>query len=1611
MTQAMNKEVTNKRMANSVLLATTFLLLSAAGLGLAAPTDITVTGSGAAKTRPEEIWLKQPLSFEPCQRQLGSSADFVSRGSGYTVSLTSGGVGLVLCRNPNSNNPRSSPAALRMELVGNAPLAKATPMELLTGKANYFIGNEPAKWRTSVPTYAKVKYENIYHGIDLVYYGNRRQLEFDFLVAPGADPQSIALSFRGADKIELDKQGNLVVSTAGGQIVQQKPRVYQEIDGARHEIAGAYVINDGHQVSFGIAPYDHTTPLVIDPTLSYATYLGGSGFDRANGIAVDTAGNVYVVGETASTDFTNNYAINHNTQVQFGVSEDAFVIKLSPEGVPIYSTLLGGVTYASGAAGVAVDTAGNVYVTGDTGASDFPIKGAVVQGSLNKATGVQAAFIAVLNPQGSDLVYSTFLGGSDYDHGLAIAVDTDRNAYVTGVTKSGNFRVVNALQTQYGGGQISGDAFVAKINASGTTLIYSTYLGGSSDEDAEFKGGIAVDTSGNAYVTGSTKSTDFTPLNAFQPQHGLIGPGLAGTGQASDAFLTKISPVGRLVYSTYLGGNSTDYGYAVAVDGVGSAYVAGRTLSCDFPFQMGAIAGGGGAFVTKFSPDGSSLLYSTYLGDGTANAIAVNKTSGDAYVTGAMQPPFLTWCPDGVHPAWDGGTGTGNLDPFVAELAPDGGSFIYATYLGGTADSAGTAIGVDGAGSTYVAGYTAATDFQPVSAFQPGFGGGSSDAFVVKIDASPACPPSPLFGPFTLAVNDGEPPVFLPPNQHITISAFSLDYNFQVSQAWMYISFNTRDFSGPFSRLTPFESWYFYTNSIVQITGIDDGEPFSFQNKEVTLYVHVVPNIDGVFQSYIGFFVTPFPPTYYPDIGLQLAGLPAKRGFATGDSLQGALASVEAAQGLASDWLLLGTGETGTVDYQEPNDIANLGTAIQPLVSLSFSSTTTCSLDNIIVPPDPGQLLTVVNYPMPCVADNCKVASFGFTPPSGSAFPTGTSTVTCFATDISGNTATTTFTVTVAGVATPNVYTPLTQAGNAAVWAIDNNTSTPSSLTMSVATYTGNPTKDTISGVGGGYVDLKITGADAAASATVIFYYPSSVTASAEASLTLFYYNGTKWLPVRSSGGVQPVKDTTDNLPPVPASGGSFTVVFDNTSTPKITELNGTVFAMALPDTGPPVIQCPPNIVASTDPGKCSALVTFNVTATDNSGAVTVVNDPPSGTAFPKGTTTVNCTATDGSANQFTCSFTVTVNDVQKPSITCPADLLVGSLADVPAPNIASVIAQDNCPGVTVAWVSDTAPSDGSCGGTIVRTYVATDTSGNQAIGTQRITVLPQLAFSDEHAAVHYHNQSGANATAQNPAYTKAEVHGVVEFCDPGQISDGILSSLNATQVGAHVRAILGGIVIADTTFTMSVAGDQRQAWEADLGNGGPVRSLKVHWQGALRFTDEDSNPTSPKISSTFIGLSQSNLRYEAKAGTYTTSLPNGVSVVVTSGKITAVTGLDTSAYEIRGGQIKVDLELPYRLVPGMVMQTTGGIQDTITTTDDLNYWTEQGKYELFLQSNGLTQLPLFDALPDSLEYEITLGTGAGEHPAFGRSMIAAGNKPWSQEQDNHKLFNDDATD
>jgi hypothetical protein len=760
--------------------------------------------SVAQKENVANGYGKLPLAFEANQGQTAPEVRYLAHGQSYQLFLTnqeavltlrqpatsgakpSKGVSPVAARVHRKSNAALKTSVLRMHFDGANPAAEIAGTKQLPGKTNYFIGNDPKKWHTDIPSYEAVRYRGVYPGVDVLFYGRQQRLEYDFIVAPGADPKAIALSIAGARKLALNKQGDVLMSFAGGMVALQKPVVYQEVNGQRREIAGNYEIANDHQIRFAVAGYDHTQPLTIDPVLNYSTYVGGAGEDLALGIALDAAGDAYIAGTTTSNPFPTKNGISATAPADVTTLGTAFVTELNPTGTAlIYSTYLGGSGNAFGdqASAIAVDTATppNIYVTGFTGSSDFPLSTTVLpfQGiAPASVTAESAAFVTELAPSATgsaQLAYSSYLGGDVNDIGNGISVDAAGKTYVVGVTQSATFPQVG---TQITPGQTSsaGNAFLSKFDTtvSGTPgLLYSTYIGGSGGGSnflfgyAETAQAVTVDATADAYLVGGTMSTDFPVAGTA-----VAGSAACGANGSGSAFITVVNTSAQtLTYSHCLSGNpgseaafGVNLGTGVPQVATKIVYITGTTSSANFPVSANSIPTGGAgvslgvAFVSLLNTANGTLQYSTYLG-GSQGDIGTSITSdslGDAYVTGATGSPNF--------PITQGALQVSNNNPngtaFVSKISPNGqglADLVYSTYFGGSGNASGlpdTGQGVALSGTNvYIAGQAAspATGTNPfpvtTGSFQTTLNG-SANAYVAELPLTPTIFVSPITVPF-----------------------------------------------------------------------------------------------------------------------------------------------------------------------------------------------------------------------------------------------------------------------------------------------------------------------------------------------------------------------------------------------------------------------------------------------------------------------------------------------------------------------------------------------------------------------------------------------------------------------------------------------------------------------------------------------------------------------------------------------------------------------------------------------------------------------------------------------------------------------------------------------
>jgi hypothetical protein len=734
----------------------TIALLVVATLPISLGRYVLLGGTSARPSLQLPDFGKLPISFEANGGQTDPSVRYLARVSSGTLYFTTSEVVLARDRmsasengigtNPDLGQHQPSnltaqiadPIVVRMQFVNASVASSIESSGGLPGKVNYLLGNDPSKWHTNLSTYKSIVYRALHPGIDLTYTGTGKQLKGTYAISPGADPESIRWRYAGAKKVSVDDAGNLQVlvpaATDGDSqitVTEHAPIAWQEIDGRRIAVSARYLVDAGDVIGFTLGNYDRAHSLTIDPVLSYSTYLGGSSLDYAPRLAVDGSGNAYLTGETASLNFP---VVNPYQGANAGGS-DVFITKFNPSGSGlVYSTYLGGTLRDLGV-GIAVDGQGQVYIAGFTSSTNFPLWNPI-QGTYRG--GEQDGFVTKLNSSGSALVYSTYLGGSGGDQIFDLAIDGAGNAYVSGETTSGNFPTANAYQPFPGG---LNDAFVSKLNAAGSALVYSTYLGGSSNDGSY---GLTVDSAGNAYVTGATFSGNFPTFNPYQS----LNRG------GYDAFLTKFNLAGSgLVYSTYLGGSGTDIGYGVAVDQGGSAYLTGQTNSGNYPtlnpFQA-TNHGGYDLFVTKLTQAGSALSYSTYLGGsadeggptlyGRLYSLVVDGQGNAHVASSTLSNDFPTL--DAIQVSNAGG-----LDVVVTKLNSTGSGLVYSTYLGGSGNEQSYDIAIDTQGGVYVSGWTESTDFPTANPYQSA-NAGKKDAFIAKISTgSPVPTPTPTRTP------------------------------------------------------------------------------------------------------------------------------------------------------------------------------------------------------------------------------------------------------------------------------------------------------------------------------------------------------------------------------------------------------------------------------------------------------------------------------------------------------------------------------------------------------------------------------------------------------------------------------------------------------------------------------------------------------------------------------------------------------------------------------------------------------------------------------------------------------------------------------------------------
>lgn len=695
----------------------------------------SINSSAVTLTKPPpeslEPILRRLAIFEMNRGQVPPEVKYLARNQNYNLFLTSSEVILssyqgsylserqprsLFKRYPQKGcvNPQPQFSSLRLKLAGSNPQSRIQGQNPLPGVHHYLIGDNLERWRANLPTYSKVRYEAIYPGIDMVFYNNGRQLEFDFIVAPFSSLQAIRINVKGAEQLKTSRSGDLSLITPAGEFKLLRPTVYQETDGIRRELKGRFVVLNHHQIGFQVQDYDPSKTLVIDPVLTFSTYYGGTGMEQGFGIAVDPFGNTWVTGITSSANFPIK-----PSGFNLRGAQDAFILKLKPSGEVEFATFFGGTGNEVGI-GVAVTDSGEVCIIGETTSADFPLKSPL----QSRSGGGRDVFIAKLSAQGDQLLFSSYLGGQADEQGRGVALDFSGNVWLVGITRSADFPVNKPLQNNYLG---KDEGFVAKIGVDGK-LLFSTWLGGSGDDGPT---SIAVDRFGNAYIAGTTDSTGFRTI-----------PGSVQLTKRNgfDAFIAKIDvSASSILYSTYLGGDADDGASGVAVDYQGNAYVTGGTRSNDYPttasaFQRtygGGAALGGDAFVTKLNDKGSDFIYSSYLGgSGPDQAVGIAiDLSGNAYVAGNTASQNFP-----RNNPLQSKYGGGFQDAFVTRFNTGGSALVYSSFLGGNDfDNAG-AIAVDSFRNVYLTGVTLSSDFPLVNPAQSSRTGSTSDLFVARIN-------------------------------------------------------------------------------------------------------------------------------------------------------------------------------------------------------------------------------------------------------------------------------------------------------------------------------------------------------------------------------------------------------------------------------------------------------------------------------------------------------------------------------------------------------------------------------------------------------------------------------------------------------------------------------------------------------------------------------------------------------------------------------------------------------------------------------------------------------------------------------------------------------------
>lgn len=654
-----------------------------------------IQSPAAVKAVKEPAFGNVPLYFIPNKGQVNETARFYAKTSRYTLWMTK--QGLVFDTHQDAS---------RLVFLEANREPEMAPVELTRHRVNYYKGSDRSKWHSGIQTSTAVLYKNVYKNVDLKVYGIEKQIEYDWVVKPGAGPGVIRFRYEGAQSTRIDEQGNLVIKTEFGELTHKKPVSYQLIDGKKVDVDSQFRRIAKNIYGFNVESYDTVHPLIIDPVVvpDYSTYLGGSSNEYHGHIAVDNEGHVYLVGYTGSTNFPVKNAYKDYKSGYY----DAYLTKFDPSGTELlFSTYFGGSSSEYFSA-LSIAPNGDIYIGGDTFSTNMPA-------SYNSYSGSKDGFIARFDSSGNYLE-GRYLGGSSEDRISTIITDKTNNVYIIGWTRSSNFPTKDPFQSSLKGG-IS--TFIHKLKTDLSGILYSTYLGGTG---YDYGARIAVDEPGNIYVFGRTSSSDFPLKTPYQSSYG---------GGSYDAFIAKLKPDGSgLVFSTFLGGNGSEYSEGFSLDKSGVIYIAGRTDSSDFPTKnalQGYLKGGYDTFAAKIKPDGSDLIYSTYLGGSADDQVTycVVDDAGNLYLCGR------TYCTDFPTRNPFQATLAGSGDGFISAITPDGSDLLFSTYFGGSSDDFGYKLGMDGSGRLYLQGFTKSSDLPVKNAYQ-GYNGGQQDAFLVR---------------------------------------------------------------------------------------------------------------------------------------------------------------------------------------------------------------------------------------------------------------------------------------------------------------------------------------------------------------------------------------------------------------------------------------------------------------------------------------------------------------------------------------------------------------------------------------------------------------------------------------------------------------------------------------------------------------------------------------------------------------------------------------------------------------------------------------------------------------------------------------------------------------